>query len=159
MIHAAQRALLACAIFVTLSVSCIFAQEMLPAAAPAPTTMPDSNAKTSVAQQTSDVAASLDDVRKQLREQHAEIERLRATLTEQTHLLNELLTRTSRADISATTGTTGARVKEAVYSANDIAATTDTLRASAPSAGQAAVRWREACRWSPLCRSLNRQPL
>ena len=137
MIHAAQRALLACAIFVTLSVSCVFAQEMLPAAAPALTTMPDSNAKTSVAQQTSDVAASLDDVRKQLREQHAEIERLRATLTEQTHLLNELLTRTPRVDTSrTTTGTTGATVKEAVNSTHGITAT-DTFRATPLSAGKA----------------------
>ncbi len=128
MIHAAQRALLACAVFAALSVTSAFAQ-----------TTPDPNAKTPAAQQTSEAAASLDDLRRQLREQHAEIERLRATLAEHTRLLNELLTRTARADTSAATGATGATVTEAVYSTNDIAAM-DTLRAIPSAAGQAAVK-------------------
>jgi len=128
MIHAAQRALLACAVFAALSVTSAFAQ-----------TTPDPNAKTPAAQQTSEAAASLDDLRRQLREQHAEIERLRATLAEHTRLLNELLTRTARADTSAATGATGATVTEAVYSTNDIA-TMDTLRAIPSAAGQAAVK-------------------
>jgi hypothetical protein len=63
-------------------------------------------------------------VRRQLREQQAEIERLRATLDEQTRLLSELLARGGvRADANA------APVKEAVYSAGDsAAAAADTLR-------------------------------
>lgn len=135
MIHAAQRALLVCAVFAALT-SFAFAQTLL---APAAAATPDSKVKTPAAQQTSD-AASLDDVRKQLREQHAEIERLRATLAEQTRLLNELLARITRTDTSAATGERGAASREAVYSANDIAAT-DALRDSpATAAGQAAVK-------------------
>ncbi|HEX8128251.1 MAG TPA: putative porin [Pyrinomonadaceae bacterium] len=114
------RALLTCALFVTLA-CCAFAQTHAPAAPAASAAAPDANAQTTNAPRAPD-AASLEDVRQQLREQQAEIERLRVTLAEQSRLLNELLARSSRPDANA-----AAAVKEAVYSAGDVAAT-DTLR-------------------------------
>lgn len=136
MIHTAQRALLACAIFAALAVFAL-AQKTPPP--PAPTATPDANEKTSAALQTSD-DASLDDVRKQLRVQHAEIERLRATLIEQSRLLNELLTRTARTETGAAMTINGATIRETIYSTNDVAAT-DTLRADSTTApGQAATK-------------------
>jgi TolA-binding protein len=135
MIHAAQRALVACAIFAAFTVSHVFAQETLPASI---TSASDSNTKTVASQQTSDAVASLDEVRQQLRQQHHEIERLRSMLVEQTRLLNELLARTPQTGTSRGTGTTEGTVKEAVYSTKDIAPP-DTLRDDT-STGQAAVK-------------------
>ena len=141
MIHAAQRALLACALFAALA-SFDFAQ--MPAAATT-TTAPDSKAKTPASRPANDgdAAAALDDVRKQLQEQRAEIEQLRATLAQQTRLLNELLARSStaaRAETNAPATTNAATVKEAVYSTSDLAAT-DTLRsATTAAAGQTATK-------------------
>jgi hypothetical protein len=137
MITVARRALLACAVFVALN-CCAFAQTPATPAAAAPGTNAQT-AQTHAAPQTrpDGDAAPLDDVRRQLREQQVEIERLRATLAEQSRLLNELLARTAappRPDPNAAT------VTEAVYSSNDVAAT-DTLRraAGAPTAGQEAA--------------------
>ncbi len=121
MIIAPPRALLACAVFVALA-ACAFSQtsaSVTAAVAPA-AVAPAAHAPTPAARQTPD-AAPLDDVRKQLREQQAEIEQLRATLAEQSRLLKELLARTARAETSAAT------VKEALYSTGD-AATPDALR-------------------------------
>ncbi|HEY9404908.1 MAG TPA: putative porin [Pyrinomonadaceae bacterium] len=114
MITAARRALLTCAVFVALN-CCAFAQTPVTAAA---AVTPDTSAPTPE-------ATPLDDVRKELREQRAEIERLRAALAEQSKLLNELLARSGRPDAGAAT------VKEAVYSSGDVTAT-DTLRAGSP---------------------------
>ncbi|HKP73229.1 MAG TPA: putative porin, partial [Pyrinomonadaceae bacterium] len=111
MIHAAQRALLVCALFAALAPAA-FSQ----------TPAPDAGTKTVAARPNDDGdAASLDAVRRQLQEQQAEIERLRSTLAEQSRLLNELLARTARTD--------AATIKEAAYSSSDVAAT-DTLRAA-----------------------------
>jgi hypothetical protein len=129
MITAPRRTLLACAIFVALT-CCGFAQTHAPGAASAAT--PDANAQTPAARQTQD-GDPLDDVRKQLREQQAEIERLRATLAEQSRLLNELLARSSRPDANA------AMVKEAAYSSSDVAAT-DTLRRAGSPGQEAAAK-------------------
>jgi hypothetical protein len=130
MIHTARRALLASALFAALA-PCAFAQTR--ALSP----------PTAARQQTPGDAASLDDVRKQLQQQRSEIEQLRATLAEQTRLLDELLARTAAnarsvaADASANVG--GASVKEAVYSSNDMAAT-DTLRRGAAGGQEAATK-------------------
>ncbi|HZG52543.1 MAG TPA: hypothetical protein VEZ40_10450, partial [Pyrinomonadaceae bacterium] len=107
MITAARRALLACAVFVALN-CCAFAQTNASAAAVIP---PDANAppQAPAAPQTRD-DASLDDVRRQLQQQQIEIERLRATLAEQSKLLSELLARTARPETGAAT------VSEAIYS-------------------------------------------
>jgi hypothetical protein len=135
MIYAVRRALLASALFVALN-CCAFAQTRAAASNPAPA----SAAQTPAARTTTTSAdASLDDVRKQLQDQHAEIEQLRATLNEQTRLLNELLARTAAAATTnprASAG--GATVKDAVYASNEMAAT-DTLRAGTL-AGQEAVK-------------------
>ncbi|MCA1613983.1 MAG: putative porin [Acidobacteria bacterium] len=78
-------------------------------------------------------ADSLDEVRRQLREQGAEIERLRATLAEQSRLLAELLARGERAGTTAAPKLGGAATsREASYTVDGVAAT-DAL---APSAGQ-----------------------
>jgi TolA-binding protein len=130
MIHAARRALLASALFYALT-CCAFAQTP-PAAL---SSAPDSNAQTHAARrQTTSDDASLDDVRQQLQQQRAEIEQLRATLNEQTRLLNELLARTARVASNTTASAGVANDKEAVYSSNDMGAT-DTLRAD-PATGQ-----------------------
>ena len=134
MIHVARRALVASALFAALT-ACAFAQKT-PAAAPAP------NAETPAAArqpQTTGDQASLDEVRRQLQQQRAEIEQLRSTLAEQTRLLNELLARTSRAEAGSTAGAGGATVKAAVYSSNDVAAT-DTLRREAAGGQEAATK-------------------
>ena len=142
MIRAAQRVLLACALFAALA-TFDFAQ--MPAAS-----APDSNAKETSAARTTpdngDNAAALNDVRQQLREQRAEIEQLRATLAEQTRLLNELLARSSssnaaRAETNAhANASSGATVKEAVYPAGELAATDTLRRGSATTTGEAAAK-------------------
>lgn len=140
MIHAARRALLAYALFVVL-IPCAFAQTHANAPGiPAPA----SHAQPPAAhpQQTTSADASLDDVRKQLQAQRAEIEQLRTTLAEQTRLLNELLARTAtnnRAEANSPVNISGAVVKEAVYSSNDVAAT-DALRAGASRGQEAAAK-------------------
>ena len=133
MIDVVRRAFVASALFAALT-ACAFAQQ--PPAVSAPALAPDSNTQP----QTTTGDASLDDVRRQLQQQRAEIEQLRSTLAEQTRLLNELLARTSRVEAETTTARAGgATVKAAVYSANDVAAT-DTLRRADPSAGQTATQ-------------------
>lgn len=131
MIYVARRALVASALFAALT-TCAFAQQTPAVVAPTPT--PGSHTQTTTGDD-----ASLDDVRRQLQQQRAEIEQLRSTLAEQTRLLNELLARTSR--VEAANGTAGAgvaTVKEASYSSNDMAAT-DTLRRGGTAAGQEAA--------------------
>ena len=71
-------------------------------------------------------AASLEAVRRQLREQQAEIERLRETLAEQSRLLGELLARTAPAQQASAP----AAVRSAVYSVDGVPAT-DSLGAGA----------------------------
>ncbi|HEY1403125.1 MAG TPA: putative porin [Pyrinomonadaceae bacterium] len=116
MIIALRHALLACGLFVALT-GCGFGQTHAPLAVSAAT--PD-------ARQAHADADPLDEVRKQLREQQAEIERLRVTLAEQSRLLNELLARSSGPDTSAAT------VKEAVYSSSEAAAPGMLARAGSP---------------------------
>lgn len=125
MIHAARRALLASALFAALA-PCALAQT-------------PADARPQAQQQATSDDPSLDDVRQQLQQQRAEIEQLRATLAEQTRLLNELLARTSaRAEANTATATVGgANVREAAYASNDVAST-DTLRIN--STGQAATK-------------------
>ena len=128
------RAPLVCALFIALA-SCAFAQTHAPTAqsrarADAAIVTPGADTQAPAAQQTRD-AASLDDVRKQLREQQAEIELLRATLAEQSRLLNELLARTPGANAAA--------VKEAVYSSGGAAAT-DTLGRAGSTGQEAAAK-------------------
>jgi hypothetical protein len=60
---------------------------------------------------------SLEAVRRQVREQQAEIDRLRAAVAEQTRLLNELLTRTQQ----TAQATRGAQVREATYAIDGVA--------------------------------------
>ena len=81
-------------------------------------------------------AASLDEVQQQLREQRAEIERLRETVAEQSRLLTELLSRTARVETSVAAAQTAAApaVRDASYSADGVSAA-DTL-ARAVGAGQ-----------------------
>jgi hypothetical protein len=138
---AARRALLMSAVFIALT-SCAFAQTDAPAvtavAATTSTTTPGANTQTPVAQPArggdgSD-AAPLDDVRRQLQEQQAEINLLRATLAEQSKLLKELLART------AGPGAAAATVKEAVYSSSDAVATTDALRRAGSPGQEAAAK-------------------
>lgn len=71
-------------------------------------------------------AGSLDEVRKQLQEQQAEIEHLRTVLAEQTRLLNELLTRTTATAANAS-------VQAATYTVDGMA-TTGTPAASSAQA-------------------------
>jgi hypothetical protein len=134
MITAARRALLTFAVFSALA-CCAFAQThapAAPAAAAAPAAVaatPGENTQTPDASTARD-ATPLDDVRQQLQRQQAEIELLRATLAEQSRLLNELLART------APTG--AATVREAVYSPGDVAATDALRRAGSPGQDAAA---------------------
>ncbi|MDQ1560640.1 MAG: hypothetical protein QOD32_3700 [Pyrinomonadaceae bacterium] len=131
---AARRALLTCALFVALN-CCAFAQT--PAAPAAAATDATAQTHAAVSETHGDDASPLDDVRKQLREQHAEIERLRATLAEQSRLLNELLART--AVVAPRPDPNTATVATAVYSSNDVAAT-DTLRRPAVPGQEAATK-------------------
>ncbi len=66
-------------------------------------------------------APSLDSVRTQLQQQQAEIERLRATVAEQSKLLNELLARS--ATTSAPANAAAINVNEATYTIDGVAAT------------------------------------
>jgi hypothetical protein len=137
MITAARRALLMSAAFIALS-SYAFAQTHAPAVATATTattTTSGANTQTPAAQPARGGGddAPLDEVRKQLQEQQAEIELLRATLNEQSKLLKELLARTA-------TSSGAAAVKEAVYSSSDAVTTTDTLRRAALPGQEAAAK-------------------
>jgi Putative porin len=67
-------------------------------------------------------SAQLEDVRRELQAQHEEIERLRATVAEQTRLLQQLLARATKTSAPAVT--------DASYSTADVA-TTDTLAGAA----------------------------
>lgn len=123
---ALRRASLACAVLLALT-CCAFAQTPAPAVR-----TPGANAPAPDARQMPD-APPLDDVRKELQEQRAEIERLRAALAEQSKLLNELLVRSGRPEAGAAT------VKDAVYSSSDVA-TTDTLRRAGSTGQEAAAK-------------------
>jgi TolA-binding protein len=70
-------------------------------------------------------AASLAEVRRQLREQQTEIERLRETVAEQSRLLVELLSRTARVESATATTQTAATatVRDAAYAVDGVAAT------------------------------------
>ncbi|MDT7602620.1 MAG: hypothetical protein QOF61_617, partial [Acidobacteriota bacterium] len=94
---------------------------------PAPSANITAAATTRAAVDNNAEAASLDAVRRQLREQQEEIERLRATLAEQSKAISELLARTTQT--AAPTGATnGARVREATYTVDGVAPT-DALAA------------------------------
>ncbi|MCA1816955.1 MAG: putative porin [Acidobacteria bacterium] len=85
-------------------------------------------------------AAAMDAVRKQLREQQAEIERLRATLDEQSKLIGTLLTRASQpAATNAGVAGVAAGAREATYTVDGVAATdaTDATRADGGAASRA----------------------
>jgi hypothetical protein len=102
---------------------CLVALPCLPARAQTP---PANNSATTtpapaVAQGDAD-ATSLDAVLKQLREQQAEIERLRATLAEQSKAINELLTRTTTTP-QTNTAMNAAGVREATYTVDGVTAT------------------------------------
>jgi hypothetical protein len=132
MIYVARRVLVASALFAALT-ACAFAQQT-------PAVLAPSSTPGSRAQPTTGDDASLDDVRRQLQQQRTEIEQLRATLTEQTRLLNELLARTSRVESANTAaGAGGATVREASYSSNDMAATDTLRRGGGAAAGQEAA--------------------
>lgn len=83
-------------------------------------------------------APSLEAVRRELQEQEQEIERLRATVAEQSKLLTDLLARTTQAPATATT-TNAANVREATYTVDGVAAT-DALASTTPQAGGAAAK-------------------
>ena len=88
--------------------------------------------------ETADAATPLAEVRRQLREQQAEIERLRETVAEQSRLLSELLARTARVESSATqtAAPAPATAREAAYAVDGVAATDALARTSAaPDAG------------------------
>lgn len=88
-----------------------------PAQTPAPTAAP------AVAPQATEIV-SLEIVRRQLQEQQAEIERLRATLSEQSRLLNDLLARTGRAEASPSNLNAAATLlRDASYRIDGVAAT------------------------------------
>jgi hypothetical protein len=99
-----------------------------PAAAQTPTPAPGSTRAPGVAAAApAPDAASLDAVRRQLQEQQAEIERLRATLAKQSRLLSELIERTARVETAS-----ASRVETASAShANATPATAATLREAA----------------------------
>src|SRR2546423_2254137 len=78
-------------------------------------------------------AAPLDDVHRQLQEQHEEIERLRDALQTQSQLLQQLLTR--NADARAQPGS----VESATYR-TDMIATTDTLSCTQGATTRASVQ-------------------
>jgi len=118
MIHAAQRALLACAVFAALTTCSAVAQTS--ALSPPNADMQTSGTR-GYNDATANDAAALDEVRRQLQQQQAEIERLRAALTEQSRLLNELLARSSR---PAETVSPAAALREDVATANDVPSTT-----------------------------------
>ncbi|HEX8459507.1 MAG TPA: putative porin [Pyrinomonadaceae bacterium] len=121
MITAARRAMLACIFIFALTFGAL-AQSSTPATATGDakaTHAPVADARKDAPQDARDTDA-LDDVRKQLHEQQAEIERLRTTLAEQSKLLNELLARTAAA---AAHRPDAATVKEAVYASSDVAVT------------------------------------
>ncbi|HYG11504.1 MAG TPA: putative porin, partial [Pyrinomonadaceae bacterium] len=156
MITVARRALLACAVFIICTCSAL-AQTNAPAAV-----TPDANAQARAAQQARD-DDPLHDVRKQLGEQQAEIESLRAALAEQSKLLNELLARTAAV---ARPGANSATVTEAVYTSNG-APTTDTLppanspgqtAASNPQADEGATPASEAQAQQPTETGARQQP-
>src|ERR1041384_348277 len=107
--HVIMRALHVCAALAALAVAAS-------AQTPAPSTQP--NAPPMPA------ATPLDDVHRQLQEQREELERLRATVQEQTQLLQQLLTRERSAPASP-----AAAVESATYKTSDVA-TTDTLDAA-----------------------------
>jgi hypothetical protein len=121
------RALLCCAVAAALSLSAR-------AQTPAPST---NNAATQTAAPNNPTdAATLDAVRKQLQEQQAEIERLRATLNDQSKMISTLLARTTQ---PAATNANGANVREATFTVDGVA-TTDALASSSPQAGSAASK-------------------
>ncbi|HEY0083532.1 MAG TPA: putative porin, partial [Pyrinomonadaceae bacterium] len=130
MVTAARHAALACAVFIALA-GCAFAQTH--ASVPVAAVTPGAQKEAPAAPETRGDAASLDDVRRQLREQRSEIEQLRAALAEQSKLLSELLARTERP------GTNAATLTEAGYATGD-AATADALRRALPPGQEAAAK-------------------
>jgi hypothetical protein len=84
-----------------------------------------------------DAAASLDSVREQLRQQQAEIERLRAAVAEQSKLLGELLTQSAQPAANASGAAT---VSEAAYTIDGVAATDSLSAAARQQPGGAAAR-------------------
>ncbi|MCA1616671.1 MAG: putative porin [Acidobacteria bacterium] len=106
----------------------------VPATAQTPAPPGQSHAPAAAATAPAPEAASLDAVRRQLQEQGAEIERLRATLAEQTRLLNELLARTERAGASQPNAGAAAALRDAGYKVDGVAAP------DAPGSAAAAAR-------------------
>lgn len=119
-----------------LALACVIAT--LCPAARAQTPTPSTNAVATASQAASNKSgdagdASLEDVRRQVREQQVEIERLRAAVAEQTRLLSDLLAR-SRQDATATNA---AQVREAAYSVDGVTVT-GSLASSPQQSGAAA---------------------
>ncbi|MFL6229118.1 MAG: putative porin [Pyrinomonadaceae bacterium] len=107
---------------------CLFALALC-LSARAQTTAPDANnvATTTPASGSNNAdPATLDAVQRQLREQQAEIERLRATLAEQSKAINELLSRAAPPPNNMTANAAG--VREATYTVDGVAPT-DVLAA------------------------------
>jgi hypothetical protein len=130
------RALLCCAIAVALSLSA-HAQTHAPSTNNAATQTAASSSDPARADKNVD-AMALDAVRKQLQEQQAEIERLRATLDEQSKMISTLLTRTTTTTPVATNAN-GANVREATFTVDGVAAT-DALASSQQAQGGAASK-------------------
>ncbi|HYX42603.1 MAG TPA: hypothetical protein VE821_12935, partial [Pyrinomonadaceae bacterium] len=122
-----MRALRVCAFAIVFSI-----------AAQAQTPAPQPNNSTNNAQ----AAPSLDDVRRQLQAQHEEIESLRATVKEQSQLLQQLLTHARAAD------TTRATVESANYSTTDVA-TTDALNGTTSTTTDASAQATTAASAAP----------
>jgi hypothetical protein len=117
--HHLTRTLLALATFAAVGLQPAAAQTQAPPAAPH---APRAAEPAAGAAPGADDDA-LDSVRRQLREQQAEIERLRATVAEQTRLLAELLARTERAESAASKPTAAPALRDASYMVDGVAAT------------------------------------
>jgi TolA-binding protein len=130
-----KRALSLC---VALAAACLSAHAQQTPASPANNDAATTNAPAASKHADAD-AASLDAVRRQLQQQESEIERLRATVAEQSKLLSDLLARTAQAPSLTATTTNTANVREATYTVDGVA-TTGALASSPPQAGGAAAK-------------------
>ncbi len=74
-------------LFLSLILTCFFATALAQTSDQSPTATPT---PTATAHGTSTNTSDIDDIRRQLREQREEIERLRVTVTEQSRVINEM---------------------------------------------------------------------
>ena len=111
-------------------------------AAPSATPTPGAAAAQGRADGETPGAASLAEVQRQLREQQAEIGRLRETVAEQSRLLSELLARAARVEsaASASQAAGAATVRDAAYAVDGVAAADALARAQQQQAGGAAAK-------------------